>query len=276
MKLGNFKLKKVTKVKFLGVIIDDELSWEPQVEHLKSKLISSIVVIKRIKKFIPESEYMKLYSALFQTHISYCISSWVGISSHKLESLFAVQKRCTRLLFGKQLNFDHAAYYETCARARTYALNTSKKNFVLEHTKPIFNERCLLSLHHLHVYHKFLDLYKILKFKTPVTLLKLFEISHQPNYNLIILPMIRIELERHNFIFQASFIWNELIEKLMNKCNPNSKGVVIPGSAECSDLTTPISIIKKKLKLFLLDVQKIDTPSINGRTNSDEWIMAHS
>ena len=49
LKLGNFTMKKVKEVKFLGVIIDDELSWGPQINYLREKLISSIVIIKRIK-----------------------------------------------------------------------------------------------------------------------------------------------------------------------------------------------------------------------------------
>ena len=76
LKINNLMLKQVTKIKFLGVIIDDQLTWEPHVEHLKVKLISSIVIIKRIKKIIPVSEYLQLYNALFKSHITYCISSW--------------------------------------------------------------------------------------------------------------------------------------------------------------------------------------------------------
>ena len=132
LKLANYKLKKVDKVKFLGVMIDDKLTWEAQVEHLKEKLKLGIVVIKRIKKFIPESEYLKLYNALFKSHISYCISCWGGISSYKLESLFAIQKRCIRLLFGKEFSFDHVGFYETCAR--TYQQHMAKKDYLLEHT----------------------------------------------------------------------------------------------------------------------------------------------
>ena len=49
LKLGNVTMKKVKEVKFLGVIIDDELSWGPQINYLREKLISSIVIIKRIK-----------------------------------------------------------------------------------------------------------------------------------------------------------------------------------------------------------------------------------
>ena len=58
LKLANYKLKRVT--------IDDRLSWEPQIKQLKGKLLSSIVVIKRIRKFIPKDEYLKIYNALFK------------------------------------------------------------------------------------------------------------------------------------------------------------------------------------------------------------------
>ena len=140
----------MTQVKFLGVLIDDKLSWEPQIDYLKKKLISSIVVIKRIKKFIPKTEYLQIYNALFKSHISYCISCWGGISTYKLQSLFSVQKRCIRVLFGSDINFDHAEYFETCARARTYQQHITGKNFQLEHTKPVFNEMNLLTLYHLY------------------------------------------------------------------------------------------------------------------------------
>ena len=56
LKFANYKLKRVTDVEFLGVIIDDRLSWEPQIKQLKGKLLSSIIVIKRIRKFIPKDE----------------------------------------------------------------------------------------------------------------------------------------------------------------------------------------------------------------------------
>ena len=75
-------------MKFLGVVIDDRLSWEPQIKQLKEKLLSSIVVIKRIRKFIPKDEYLKIYNTLFKSHISYCISSWGGVSEYKLKTLF--------------------------------------------------------------------------------------------------------------------------------------------------------------------------------------------
>ena len=37
LKPGNFTMKKVKEVKLLGVIIDDELSWGPQINYLREK-----------------------------------------------------------------------------------------------------------------------------------------------------------------------------------------------------------------------------------------------
>ena len=211
LKLAGNTLKKVTKAKFLGVIIDDQLTWDAQIEYLKEKLLSSVVVIKRIKKFIPESEYAKLYYALFQSHLSYCISSWGGVSKYKLDTVFSIQKRCVRLLFGKELNYDHAAYYETCARARTYDQHIAKKNFALEHTKPIFNEMQLLSLHHLHIYHTFLEIFKLFKFKMPLSLHEIFTLSPRSTSMNIIIPKTNTDLVKSNFAFQSASIRNALI-----------------------------------------------------------------
>ena len=271
LKLSNFKLKKVTKVKFLGVMIDDKLSWEAQVDFLKDKLLSAIVIIKRIKKFIPESEYMSLYNSLFKSHISYCISSWGGISKHKLEKIFSIQKRCIRLLFGNELNFDHAEYYQTCARVRTYGQNIAEKNFALEHTKPIFNERKLLTLHHLYAYHTFLEVFKILKYQTPISLFELFSFSHRHSNLKLILPKVNNETARHNFLFKSSSIWNALIEKILNKCSPNFDGIMVPGSTPGSDLSTSISLVKNRLKDVLLEIQKRDPKIQLGWSTTNEW-----
>lgn len=112
-------LKCVKSVKFLGVIIDEDLSWDAHIDHLANTLNSSIVIIKRIRKFIPSVEYRKLYDALFASHLTYCISCWGGVANYKLSRLFSIQKRCIRLLFGKEFSFDHPEFYETCARVRS-------------------------------------------------------------------------------------------------------------------------------------------------------------
>ena len=59
-----------------GLVIDDELNWEAHVKHLKSKICAAIVIIKRIKRDIPKSEYINIFNSLFMSHLSYCIIAW--------------------------------------------------------------------------------------------------------------------------------------------------------------------------------------------------------
>ena len=213
-------------------------------------------MIKRVIKFIPKAEYSKIYDALFKSHMTYCISSWGAIPSSKLQKIFSIQKRCIRLLFGSQYSFDHAGYYKTCARARSFADHMSDKQFCLEHTKPLFNKYKLLTLHNLHVYHTFLDIFKILKTHVPISLYLLF--THGQRDNLMLkLPYVSLEISRNNFVFKSSSIWNNLIENIFEKNEPSENGMIINGSTINSDFCATVPFIKNKLKTLLLSKQAL-------------------
>ena len=118
--------------------MDDELSWEPYADYLVTKLNSCIVTIKRIKPFISKAEYVKIYNALFLSHLTYGISCYGGIPSYKLNKVFSIQKRCVRLLFGKQFTFNHHEFYLICAWTRSFEEQLGPKSFCLKHTKLLF------------------------------------------------------------------------------------------------------------------------------------------
>ena len=186
--------------------------------------------------------------------------------------LFSIQKRCIRLLFGKDFTFDHAEFYETCARAKSYEQHIAPKIFQLEHTKPLFNELNLLTLHHLYIYHTFIETFKVLKYKTPLSIASLFTYSPRSTNMLLTVNKVKLDIERSNFLFQASCTWNELIPKLMNKCDLNSDGIIVPGSSKNSDLTTSISVIKNKLRDVLLYTQKLcPVTNTKGIAISKDW-----
>ena len=66
---------------------------------------------------------------------------------YKLGKIFSIQKRCVRLLFGKEVSKDRPEFYFTCARIRTYNQhNMEHKSYCLEYTKPLFNEHKILNL----------------------------------------------------------------------------------------------------------------------------------
>ena len=65
-----------------------------------------------------------------------------------------------------------------------------------------------------------------------------------------------------NFAFKGAKIWNSCITKVLVNSDASENGVVIPGSTHGSDLSAPISLVKRKLKKILSDVQEV---AVEGR-----------
>ena len=130
----------------------------------------------------------------------------------------------------------------------------------------------LLTLHHLYIYHTFIDTLKIMKYRIPISLFELFKSNSRfTNLNLIT-PQVKLNIAKNNFVFQASCIWNELIGKILNKCSPNELGIMVPGSTKDSDLSISIAFAKNKLRDVLLDTQKLDPlKDIMGWSQSKDW-----
>ena len=101
LKLNGVKIKQVSSTKFLGVTIDENLTWNQHMDALCRKLASGHGALYRIKDYVPKSVHKQLYHALFESHLVYGISVWGSQSHTALNKLFTLQKKCIRMLFGK-------------------------------------------------------------------------------------------------------------------------------------------------------------------------------
>ena len=160
-------------------------------------------MLNRIKDDIPSRLQKDLYHTLFESHLAYGITVWGGVSQRKLQPLFKAQKMCLRIMFG-----DKEAYkdkFKTCARCRPIGEQMlGSKFYSKEHTKPLFNSHQIMTVHNLYFYHCINDVSKILKFRTPMSLYSLFEISNRTGKEtLIIMPK-----PSDSYIYRAGAIWN--------------------------------------------------------------------
>jgi len=113
--LNGHPIKQVSETKFLGVIIDENLTWRPQIDSVSRKLSSCIGALYRIQDSVPKALHKQLYHSLFESHMTYCISVWGGQSFNALSKLFTIQKRCVRMLFSNpdKKSFCHCRGKET-------------------------------------------------------------------------------------------------------------------------------------------------------------------
>ena len=78
LSIDQFPINKVSQTRFLGVIIDEDLSWGPHIAATRRKLNYASSTLYRIRDSIPSYLRKDLYHTLFESHLAYCISGGVG------------------------------------------------------------------------------------------------------------------------------------------------------------------------------------------------------
>ena len=84
------QLKEERDTKFLGVILDNELDWSCHIHELNKKLRSAAALLSKVRHWILKELYLKIYHALFESHLTYGISVWGGVSDSKLNKILTV------------------------------------------------------------------------------------------------------------------------------------------------------------------------------------------
>jgi len=62
-----------TKIKFLGLIIDDTLSWKQHIEQVVNKMCTACYALRNIKHIVPLDTLRVIYFAYIHSIISYGI-----------------------------------------------------------------------------------------------------------------------------------------------------------------------------------------------------------
>jgi hypothetical protein len=101
------KLDQVNCMKYLGLLIDENLSWKSHVSKLKKELFLSLRKFYLLRHLCPVKVLCCIYHALVGSRISYGIACWGGAYASTLYPVITLQKRFVRIISGKD-RFEHA------------------------------------------------------------------------------------------------------------------------------------------------------------------------
>jgi len=102
--INNIKLNRVTSTKFLGIYIDDKLTWNVHISELSKTVARKLGIMNKAKSCLPKKLLLTLYHSLIYPHLSYGIVVWGSVSEQKLNSLFVKQKRAVRIITSSKYN----------------------------------------------------------------------------------------------------------------------------------------------------------------------------
>ena len=95
-------IKNEKIVRFLGVLVDEDLSFKQHINFVSQKVSVAIGFMFRGKTMLEKPQLKSIYNALVLPHLSYCSSIWaINFPTH-LNRLFLLQKRAARIILGLQ------------------------------------------------------------------------------------------------------------------------------------------------------------------------------
>ena len=78
-------LWEVECIKYLGVILDNKLSWIQHISHVKNKISKGIGIMYKARNYINKKTLLGLYHSYINPYFIYCIESWGNASNCHLD-----------------------------------------------------------------------------------------------------------------------------------------------------------------------------------------------
>ena len=89
LSFGNVVIKRVTNLKYLGIIVDEMITWKDHVRALTIKVSPGTGILNRLKHFIPHKALKTLYYTV--------VSSYLEHGCALLSNLFSYNTRKIQL-----------------------------------------------------------------------------------------------------------------------------------------------------------------------------------
>ena len=202
------KVERVCKNKFLGVIIDENLSWRHQIDSVSKKISKGIGILYNARPYLNKNLLKQLYFAFINSHLNYCNIIWASTCKTNLEYLSRRQKHAIRVINYKDMLYP---------------------------SKPLYKEMEILNVFGLNLLQVLCLVYKCLTGRAPRALKSIFTFTEANKYKMRSFsktkaktmkePFSRRNYELFTFRFRGPRLWNELIltSDILVKCTNFNK-----------------------------------------------------
>ena len=108
IKLQQNVLNRVRNVKYLSMVIDDGLNWEPHIKQLSLQLSKSSAIIYRLRIFVDTETFKLLYYSLIYSRVQYGIILWGTTTCTKQKEIVLRLNSIVRIMTWSR-KFDHVS-----------------------------------------------------------------------------------------------------------------------------------------------------------------------
>ena len=197
IKIDDTVLKSVKCTKYLGVLIDSELTWKEHIDHLYRKLLKFSGVFYRLRHILPYEVLKMIYFAFVYPQVLYGIEVYANTCKSYLKKLTVLNNKLLRIVQNRHIKTRVANLYKT--------FNTLPVSALHHYQLLLFVHKCLYCNHMMpNIFNGYFARNSSLYTRITRSYHKLHMYSVRSTYGL--------RCSR----FKASQLWNNLPTKLTN------------------------------------------------------------
>lgn len=96
--VNSITLKREKSVKYLGVFLDEHLSWKSHTTQVSKKISRGIGILSKIRYFVHENILIQLYYSLVYPFLIYGLLTWGNTYENSIKSVIILQKKAIRIM----------------------------------------------------------------------------------------------------------------------------------------------------------------------------------
>ena len=100
VEIDGVEIKKNTTVKYLGVLIDDDMNFKSHIDAITNIVSRNVGMMSRVKFFVENKQLLQIYNAIILPHINYCCLIWGSGYALHTKKILTLQKRAMRIIEG--------------------------------------------------------------------------------------------------------------------------------------------------------------------------------
>ena len=196
IKFHNQEICRTSHIKFLGVIIDENLTWNNHINELCNKLKRLFHIFYNIRHLLSKDNIKTIYYALIYSRIKYGISVYGQACNTKMKRIQKLQNQLLKVLSGKKFRFPTDELHDefellTVKDISKQEILTFVHNYFSKNLPPVFNGyfETLASIHNRNTRH---------------------------GSNLLKIPMHSTNTAASSLKIQGAKLWNKLDSNLKN------------------------------------------------------------
>lgn len=189
LSINNEVIKREESLQFLGVTIDENLSWDEHIKFLENKVSKNIGILYRARKVLTKMCLKNIYFSFIHSYLHYANISWASCGRTKLKRLASLQKKAVRLICNKEM---------------------------FSSSKPLFQNLKILNLYKMNIFQNIFYMFKVKQQLIPESLCHCFqEINHvyptRSSSTDFKIPLPNSKMQKFSIQFRGPSLWNNVL-----------------------------------------------------------------